>query len=187
MLHWLFTDCTLTDEGVVLEFWKCPDGEVLSTRGDLICLAQFLAAFVSASYDLMSESFHQGPCKGKKENAVSSFLSPCPPFLAPAFVLFFAKSALRLARWASQKSVNTHATAAARIYGPWCCIYFKSFCRPCNQKCLWDVNEKCFTSQHTAGSLWSACTADQRLTGNGVNQACWEHDGGPDLLAGGLA
>lgn len=56
-----------------------------------------------------------------------------------------------------------------------------------NQKSLWDVNERHFTAQHTTNSLWSMCTAVQRLTANGVSQACWEHDGGPYLPAGGLA
>lgn len=72
----------------VLEFWKRPDGEVLSTRGDVICLALFLAAFVSASYDAMSESFRQGPCKGKKEKCcffllvtMSSRPGPCFGFV----------------------------------------------------------------------------------------------------------
>lgn len=52
-----------------------------------------------------------------------------------------------------------------------------------NQKSLWDVNEQHFTAQHTTDSLWSVCTAVQRFTGNGVSQACWEHDGGPDFAS----
>lgn len=86
-------------KGVVLEFWKRPDGEVLSTRGDLICLALFLATFVSASYDLMSESFRQGPCKGKKEKCCFFLLVTMSVHPGPCFCfVLFSKSALRLWR-----------------------------------------------------------------------------------------
>lgn len=158
--------------------------EILSV---LLCLS---AAFVSALDDLMPESFPQGRHEEQQQRAVSSFcLDPFLPFL---FCLLLEEG-----RWASQKSVHSHATAASEIssLSLLCRHLFKCsiLSAACvlhwldNQKSLWDVNEQRFTAQHTTGSLWSVCTAVQRLTRNGVSQACWEHDGGPDLPAGGPA
>lgn len=78
-------------------------------------------------------------------------------------------------RWASQKAVHSHATAASKLISLspfWCCIYLRV--QSCVQLvCLtgWTIKSPCgmlmssyFTAQHTAGSLWSVCTANQRLT-----------------------
>lgn len=85
----------------VLEFWKRPDGEVLSTRGDLICLVLFLAAFVSASYDWRSESFRQ-----RKEGKML-FLPSCHRVLPswPLLLFWFFFSCFKIVEM-SQSEVS---------------------------------------------------------------------------------
>lgn len=180
---WNFPLCCSFSDGAegggvaVLEERKLPAGQELSAQRDLIrCYQPPLFQLLMTWCQSLSL---KAPAKKRKKNVVSSFLSSRPPFLPPpSFFLACFRSVEMSQSEVSEQSCNSGSTD--HFWGPLCCICALPWCS-------WDVNEQCFTAQHTAVSLWSARTAGQRLTGNGVNQACWEHDGGPDLPAGGLA
>lgn len=170
-------------------WWRCVE---CSGRCYLSCTVHQLPLFQL----LMTWSqrlFPQGPRKEKINKRL--FLSSALIYVSPS--LSRGSICSRGEKNASQKSVHSHATAASKIISLCllCCIYIKNAALSAasvlrcsdNQKSLWDVNEQYFTARHTPASLWSVCTAEHRLTGEGVSQACWEHDGGPDLPAGGPA
>lgn len=158
----------------VLEGRKLLDGEVLSAQGDCIYLALFISCLCFSSWWLVSESFPSRPPEEETEATKDCFilLSWCLLFLP---VFFLSVLFLEDERWASQKAVHSHATAASKLISLspfWCCIYLRV--QSCVQLvCLtgWTIKSPCgmlmssyFTAQHTAGSLWSVCTANQRLT-----------------------
>lgn len=110
----------------VLEERKLLDGVVLSVQGDLICLALFISCLCFSSWWLDVRVFPSRPPRRKEATKDCFFCLDV--FLS--FQFFFICPFLEEERWASQKSVHSHATAASKIISLslLCCIYLRTQC-----------------------------------------------------------
>lgn len=172
----------------VLEGRKLLDGEVLSVRGDCICLTLFISCLCFSSWWLVSESFPSRPPEEETEATKDCFiLLPWYLLFLPVFFIrpFFRRREMSQSEGSAQ---SCNSCIKDYFFVPFLVLHLFKSAKLCaasvphwldNQKSVWDVNEQLFYCS-TYRWLFMICvySRPEAHRGYGVSQACWEHDGG---------